>query len=80
LTRLPRVKRSSSTGSMTLRWQKGTPYSCALLLREWDPAAKAYTGRQVEKKVTFVLPVNLDKTFWSKEELLEKGLVILSLE
>ena len=50
------------------------------LLREWDPAAKDYTGRQVEKKVGFVLAVNPSATFWSESDIKEKGLLILSLE
>ena len=31
-----------------------------LLLEEWDPATKAYTGRSIEKKVTYVLKSKLD--------------------
>ena len=51
-----------------------------LLLREWDPNKNDYTGRSVEKKVTFVLPVKIDQTFWTEQDIKEKGLLVLSLE
>jgi hypothetical protein len=27
-----------------------------LILREWDPASKTYTGRTVSRRVTYILP------------------------
>lgn len=49
-----------------------------LVLEEWD--GKAYTGRKVEKKVTYVSKFKVDNKFWPKEEVLEKGIQIISLD
>lgn len=51
-----------------------------LVLEEWDPETKAYTGRKLEKKVTFVGKFKIDKLFWPEEEIKKKGIQILSLE
>ncbi len=51
-----------------------------LILEEWDPKTKEYTGRKIEKKVTYVLKFKTDKLFWPEEEIKEKGLQIISLE
>ncbi len=51
-----------------------------LLLEEWDPNTKEYTGRKMEKKVTHVLKFKIDKLFWSEEEIKEKGLQVISIE
>lgn len=53
-----------------------------LLLEEWDPKTKEYTGRKVEKKVTYVGRWKIEdmSRFWSAEEVMEKGIQIISLE
>lgn len=51
-----------------------------LLLEEWDPKTQKYTGRKVEKKVTYVLKFKTDNLFWSEDEIRKKGLQIISLE
>ena len=51
-----------------------------LVLEEWDPETKEYTGRNVEKKVTYVGKFDLKNTFYPMEELLDKGIQIISLE
>lgn len=51
-----------------------------LLLEEWSPETKEYTGRSVERKVTYVGKFKIDELFWPKEEILEKGIQIISLE
>ena len=51
-----------------------------LMLEEWNPATKKYTGRSVEKKVTHVGKFKIDKLFWPEQEIREKGLQIISLE
>ena len=51
-----------------------------LLLQEWDPKTKKYTGREVNKKVTYVGKFKIDKLFWPKKEIEEKGIQIISLE
>ncbi len=51
-----------------------------LLLEEWDPKTKKYTGRSIEKKVTYVGRFKLDELFWPKEAIEEKGIQIISLQ
>ncbi|MFH0852852.1 MAG: DUF3850 domain-containing protein [bacterium] len=51
-----------------------------LVLKEWDPKTREYTGRSVEKKVTYVGKFKIDKLFWPEEQVKEKGIQILSLE
>ena len=50
-----------------------------LILEEWDPAVKQYTGRKIEKKVGYILKFNLDD-FGQKKEVEEKGLYVIGLE
>lgn len=51
-----------------------------LILEEWDPETKTYTGRRLEKRVTHLYRFEVDKLFWPEHEVKEKGLQILSLE
>lgn len=51
-----------------------------LILEEWDPETKEYTGRKVERKVTYVGKFKVDKLFWSEEDVKEKGIQIISLK
>ena len=51
-----------------------------LVLEEWDPKAKSYTGRKVEKKVTYVYKFHIDEFFFPAEHIKEKGLQVISLE
>ena len=52
-----------------------------LVLREWNPDTKQYTGRKIRKKVTQVghLDTN-DEKFWSKEQKDKFGFHIISIE
>ncbi|MSR71004.1 DUF3850 domain-containing protein [Candidatus Kaiserbacteria bacterium] len=50
------------------------------LMREWDPVKKEYTGRQLEKKITYARVFKIDELYWPVEEIMQKGLLILSLE
>ncbi len=53
-----------------------------LILEEWDPQTKAYTGRTLEKQVTqatVFTPVELQK-FWPQADIDKYGLRILSIE
>lgn len=50
-----------------------------LFLREWNPRTKAYTGRTLKKKVSYVLKTKSLK-FWSKKDISKHGLQVLSLE
>ncbi|HEY4497031.1 MAG TPA: DUF3850 domain-containing protein [Candidatus Paceibacterota bacterium] len=52
-----------------------------LILEEWDPKTKEYTGRSVEKKVTHVSKFRIDDSpWWPEDEIIEKGLQIISIE
>lgn len=50
-----------------------------LILEEWNPETKEYTGKKLEKNVGYILKFDLDK-FGQKKEILEKGLYVISLE
>jgi ASC-1-like (ASCH) protein len=43
-----------------------------LILREWDPKTKKYSGRKIEKKVSYVLETEGIK-FWSEEKINQYG-------
>jgi ASC-1-like (ASCH) protein len=51
-----------------------------LLLEEWDSKTEKYTGRKIEKKVSYIAKFKIDKLFWPEEEIKEKGIQIISLE
>ncbi|MDP2944197.1 MAG: DUF3850 domain-containing protein [bacterium] len=51
-----------------------------MLLEEWDEKKKEYTGRKLEKKVTYVKRFKIDELFWPQEEIMEKGIQVISLE
>ncbi|MFA5878234.1 MAG: DUF3850 domain-containing protein [Candidatus Staskawiczbacteria bacterium] len=50
-----------------------------LLLEEWDPKTKQYTGRSIEKKAGYVLRFKLND-FGQEEVIKEKGLVVIQLD
>jgi hypothetical protein len=49
-----------------------------LVLREYDPKTKGYTGRVLEKKITYVLKTK-DLDFWKKEEVRKFGYVVMGI-
>lgn len=50
-----------------------------LILREWDSKSKKFTGRKIEKKVSYVLKTkNIE--FWPKEEVKKHGYQIISFK
>ena len=49
-----------------------------LILEEWDPKTKQYTGRKLEKQVKYILKFNLD-SFGQEKEIQEKGLYVIQL-
>ena len=51
-----------------------------LLLKEWNPETKGYTGREVSKKIKYVAKFKIDDLFWPKEDIEKHGLQIISLE
>lgn len=50
-----------------------------LILREWNPETKKYTGRETEKEVTFVGKTK-DMKFWSKEEIEKFGFQVIGFK
>jgi len=50
-----------------------------LVLEEYDPVKKKYTGRKIEKKITFVLNTNEQK-YWSNSDIKKYGLQIMAFE
>jgi hypothetical protein len=50
-----------------------------LILKEWDPVTEQFTGRQVEKEVTYVGKTK-DQKFWPKEDVEKYGFQIISLK
>jgi hypothetical protein len=50
-----------------------------LTLREWDPKTKEYTGREVEKTVTYVGKTK-GLTFWSMEDIDKYGYQIIAFK
>ncbi len=47
-----------------------------LILEEWNPDIKEYTGRKIERQVKYVLKFELDD-FDQKKEIEEKGLYVI---
>ena len=50
-----------------------------LILEEYDPKLKKYTGRKVEKKISFILNTKTQK-FWSQSDIKKYGLLIISFK
>lgn len=50
-----------------------------LILEEYDPKTKKYTGRKIEKKVAFVLNTKNQK-FWTQSDITKHGLIIMALK
>jgi ribosomal protein S17 len=50
-----------------------------LVLEEYDPIAKKYTGRKIEKKITFVLNTNKQK-YWSQSDIKRYGILIMGFK
>lgn len=53
-----------------------------LLLQEWDPETKEYTGRELEKKVGYVGKWKIEDLdrFWPLDEIKSKGIQVISLK
>ncbi len=50
-----------------------------LVLREWDAEKKEYTGRVLEKKVTYVLKTK-EITFFTKEDIDKYGFQVIGFK
>ena len=53
-----------------------------LVLKEWNPATKSYTGRELERKVGYIDKLKIDDLtkFYSREEIDKNGILIISLK
>ena len=53
-----------------------------LVLNEWDPQTKSYTGRTLERKVGCISKFKIDDLtrFWPREDIDNHGLQIISLK
>lgn len=53
-----------------------------LVLKEWDPKIKDYTGRELEKVVGYVGKWKIDELtkFWPREDINNKGIQVISLK
>jgi hypothetical protein len=50
-----------------------------LILREWDPKNKKYTGRIIKKKVEYVLKTQ-NLTFWEKKDIEKHGYQVIGFK
>ncbi|MFH1505615.1 MAG: DUF3850 domain-containing protein [archaeon] len=50
-----------------------------LVLREYDPKTKEYTGRELEKEISFVLKTK-DIKYWPEEDVEKYGFQIFSFK
>jgi len=53
-----------------------------LVLKEWNPETKEYTGRELEKEVGYVGKWKIDDLtkFWPREDIDSKGIQVISLK
>jgi len=51
-----------------------------LILKEWDPKTKKYTGREVKKTITWIGKTKECEKFWSKEEIDKFGFQVLGFK
>src|SRR3970040_3062495 len=51
-----------------------------LILREWNPRKGVYTGRKIEKEVTYVLKTKACEKFWPKEEIEKFGYQVIAFK
>ena len=47
-----------------------------LILEEWNPKTRQYTGRKIEKKIDYIMKFNLND-FGQKEEIEKRGLYVI---
>ncbi len=51
-----------------------------LLLQEWDRGTKQYTGRTLEKTVSYLSKFDFNNALYDKKDLEEKGFYIIQFE
>lgn len=50
-----------------------------LVLKEWNPGTKEYTGKSIEKEVTYVIKTK-DVKFWPEKDMKKYGFQIISFK
>ncbi len=50
-----------------------------LALKEWNPETEKYTGREIEKTVTYIAKTK-DLTYWTQEEIGKYGFQIIAFK
>ncbi|NIM47531.1 MAG: DUF3850 domain-containing protein [Candidatus Aenigmarchaeota archaeon] len=50
-----------------------------LVLKEWDPKAQKYSGRQIEKKVSYVIKTK-ETNFYSKKDIEKYGWQVIQID
>lgn len=50
-----------------------------LVLKEWDDATQVYTGRELEKKISFIVKTK-DLDFWKPEEIEKHGYQVIGFK
>jgi ASC-1-like (ASCH) protein len=50
-----------------------------IVFQEWNPKTKKYTGRELKKKVSYIMKTKNLK-FWSKKDIKKYGYQIISLK
>lgn len=50
-----------------------------LVLKEWNPKTKKYTGRTIEKEVSYVIKTK-DAKFWPERDIKKYGFQVISLK
>ncbi len=75
----PEYFEAVASGDKTFELRLGD-FECSagdvLVLREWNPETKEYTGRQVEKQVSYVVKTKGQK-FWSEEDVAKHGFQVI---
>ena len=50
-----------------------------LILQEWDPQTKSYTGRELITKITYLIKTK-NLPFWAKSDIAQHGFQILQID
>ena len=50
-----------------------------LVLEEWDQDKKAYTGRSIKTKATYVAKIN-EMTFWPQDDIDKYGFQVIQID
>lgn len=48
-----------------------------LVLKEWDPKLNDYTGREIRRKVKFIIKTKDLEKFWSKSDVKKHGFQVI---